>query len=93
MADVVSELLARRGYARAQASEDFAKIWEAAAGEMMAKYTRTGTLKRGVLEVIVAHSALVQELTFQKIAILEKLARLAPDEGIKDIRCRVGPLE
>jgi len=93
MADVLSELLTRRGYARAQAGAAYADIWHEAAGELVARYTRPGVVRRGVLEVLVANSTLMQELTFQKPAILKRLARLLPDERIVDLRLRVGPIE
>jgi predicted nucleic acid-binding Zn ribbon protein len=75
MADVISELLNRRGYARVRADAAYADAWSEAAGEQMARYTRPGNLRRGVLEVLVANSTLMQELTFQKQAILNRLAR------------------
>jgi hypothetical protein len=43
--------------------------------------------------VTVANSTLVQELSFQKPALLESLASLLPDEPIRDLRFRVGPVE
>jgi hypothetical protein len=42
------------------------------------------------LEVTVQNSTLVQELVFQRPGLLKTLARLLPDEQIKDIRFRVG---
>ena len=93
IADVLSEVMARRGYARIESSVELEQAWRTAAGELAAIYTRVGTVRRGVLEVIVGHSALVQEITFQKVAILGHLARLAPDQRIGDLRLRVGPVE
>lgn len=93
IADILSELVARRGYARVQATASYSEAWRDAAGEMLCKYTRPGNIKRGVLEVVVANSILVQEITFQKPAILARLASLLPQEKIRDLRCRVGPVE
>lgn len=92
IADVLSELITRRGYGRLQASSLLASAWAQAAGELLARYSRVGQIKRGVLEVYVANSTLVQELTFQKQGILNELARTLPDERITDLRCRVGPI-
>jgi hypothetical protein len=92
IADILSELVARRGYARVQATANYSAAWRDAAGEMLCKYTRPGVIKRGVLEVVVANSILVQEITFQKSAILQKLAGLLPQEKIRDLRCRVGTI-
>lgn len=93
LADVMAELLTRRGYARVQATANYAEAWREAAGELLARYSRAGTVRRGTLEVIVANSTLVQEVTFQKQAILARLAGLVPDEPIHNLRLRVGPIE
>ena len=92
IADVLSELLARRGYARVQSAGLCSQAWRAAAGEALAACTRTGPIRRGVLEVVVSNSTLVQEMSFQKVTILAKLAELLPDENIRDLRFRVGPV-
>ena len=91
--DVLSELMARRGYARVQTGAACGDAWRQAAGPLAAKYTRVGPVRRGALEVIVANSALVQELGFQKLDLLKTLAELLPDAGIKNIRFRVGTIE
>jgi hypothetical protein len=46
-------------------------------------------VRRGVLEVFVSHSALVQEFGFHKHEVLSALQKLVPAEGITDIRCRL----
>ena len=91
--DVLSELMARRGYARVQSAATYEAAWREAAGPLVAKYTRVGLLRRGTLEVVVANSTLVQELGFQKTALLETLAELLPHEGIKGLRFRVGSID
>jgi predicted nucleic acid-binding Zn ribbon protein len=90
--DVLAELLARRGYARMQSGEACAEAWASAAGEPLAAHSRAVQVRRGVLEVRVRHSALVQEIGYQKRAILERLSTLLPDEKIHDLKFRVGPL-
>jgi predicted nucleic acid-binding Zn ribbon protein len=89
---ILSELMARRGLARVQSARAYEAAWREAAGELAARYTRVGQLRRGILEVIVLNSTLVQELTFQKPALLSALAELLPDEGLQDLRFRVGPV-
>jgi predicted nucleic acid-binding Zn ribbon protein len=88
--DVLAELMARRGYARVQSAAAYETAWCEAAGPLAAEYTRVGQLSRGTLEIIVAHSALVQEFGFQKQGLLEALNGLLPDQGIKNLRFRVG---
>jgi len=91
--NVLSELMARRGYARVQSAEQYDVAWREAAGPMASKYSRPGQLRRGVLEVVVANSTLMQELGFQKAMLLKALEKLLPDGGIKNLRFRVGNLE
>lgn len=91
--EVLSEVMARRGYARVQSAAAYDTAWREAAGPLTAKYTRPGSLRRGTLEVVVANSTLVQELGFQKHTLLESLTGLLPDEGIENIRFRVGSIE
>jgi predicted nucleic acid-binding Zn ribbon protein len=89
IADVLSELMARRGYARIRAAEAYEQAWREVAGALLAKYTRVGNLRRGALEVRVANSTLLQELTFQKADLVRRLGELLPEEGIRDLRFRV----
>jgi predicted nucleic acid-binding Zn ribbon protein len=90
IADVLAELMARKGFARVQSAQAYEAAWVEAAGEMMAEYTRVGSVRRGVLEVIVANSTLLQELVFQKQTLVVSLNEQLPDEGIRDLRFRVG---
>ncbi len=87
---ILAQLMARRGYARQQSAAALEEAWRTAAGELVAGYTRVGAVRRGALEVIVANSTLVQELSFQKPALLVALRNLLPDEPIRDLRFRVG---
>jgi predicted nucleic acid-binding Zn ribbon protein len=90
IASILSELMARRGYARVRSAAAYDTAWRAAAGPLAAEYSRVGALRRGRLDVVVANSTLIQELVFQKPDLLKTLAKLLPDEGIQDLRFRVG---
>jgi predicted nucleic acid-binding Zn ribbon protein len=90
--NILSELMARRGFARVQSGAAYDAAWQQAAGALAAEYTRVGALRRGKLEVVVANSTLMQELLFQKSDILKNLTQLLPDEGIQDLRFRLGAL-
>jgi predicted nucleic acid-binding Zn ribbon protein len=87
---IMAELMARRGYARLQATSTFADAWSAAAGPQLGKFSKAGNVRRGVLEVFVANSTMLQEVTFQKANLIKKLAELAPDQNISDLKFRVG---
>ena len=93
VADLLSSLMAQRGYAQVKSTADCTRAWEEAAGAELAKDTRAGNVRRGVLEVVVRSSSLVQELTFQKKQLIKQLKRLAPERKIRDIRFRVGSID
>ena len=93
IAEVLSDLLARRGYAREQSSAACGEAWRQAAGELLARYSRAGQVRRGKLEVIVANSTLMQEITFQKAQILASLNRQLPDQQISDLKLKVGVIQ
>jgi predicted nucleic acid-binding Zn ribbon protein len=90
--DVLAGLLARRGYARVQSGRACAEAWREAVGEMMAGCTRATQVRRGVLEVLVDNSTMVQEIGFCKPALIKRLAELLPDENIRELKLRVGPI-
>ncbi|MHC4178939.1 MAG: DciA family protein [Planctomycetota bacterium] len=91
--NILSELMARRGYTQVQSARAYDDAWREVAGELVAEYTRVGSLRRGTLEVIVGNSTLVQELTFQKPTLLKLLVQLMPDERLEDLRFRVGTVD
>jgi len=88
---VMSRLMARAGYGREQAAAELAEAWRQAAPESLRSAGRPGLVKRGVLEVFVSHSALVQEFGFHKRETLDRLRAIVPAAGITDIRCRLAP--
>jgi len=88
--DILAQLMARRGFAQVQTAAAWETAWRQAAGEMIAKFSRVTAYRGGKLEILVANSVLVQELSFQKPALLASLSRLLPEHAIKDLRFRVG---
>lgn len=93
MRDVLSQLLAKRGYAQVQTAAGCTVAWNQAVGEKLASDTRPGNVRRGVLEVLVRHSSAVQELGFLKTKIVRKLSQLIPEQQIRDLRFRVGNID
>ncbi len=92
IANVLAQLITKRGYGRIQSTRDFTTVWQAAVGPTLSPFTQPGTLKRGKLEVTVTNSAVIQELTFQKRQILAELNRQLPDAKITDLRFRIGQI-
>lgn len=90
IAETLSQLLARRGYAAVESAGERDEAWSAAVGPQLAQYCRVGLVRRGVLEIIVANSAGLQELTLQKKSLLAKIALALPDQKIRDLRFRIG---
>ena len=93
IADVVSGLLARRGYAQVKSTAECDAAWQQAAGKELGQHSRAGNVQRSVLEVTVRNSAALQELTFRKKQLLKRLTELAPHRKIRDLRFRVGAIE
>ncbi len=91
LSDILGELFTVRGYGRLRARQELEDAWNAAVGEPCCRQTRLGEVRRGVLNVTVAHSTLLEELAaFRKPALLAALRSGAPATTIHDIRFRVG---
>lgn len=93
--NVIAEVIQRRGYARVLSQENLQQAWQEAlrttpSGELLAKHSFPGRLRRGTLEVMVANSTFVQELTFEKTTLLARLRELSPGQNIRNLRFRVG---
>ncbi|MDR3635441.1 MAG: DUF721 domain-containing protein [Isosphaeraceae bacterium] len=94
LSDVLGELFATRGFGRLRGIKELEDAWNAAVGEPGCRMTRVGEVRRGVLNVTVAHSTLLEELAaFQKPALLAALRQNAPGTVIHDIRFRVGAVD
>ena len=92
IADVLAQLITARGYGRIQADAEFSAAWQQAAGPALARFTRPGQIRRGQLEVTVANSIIMQELSFQKQRILAAIQAELPEAGIRNLRFRLGPV-
>ncbi|HEX5103061.1 MAG TPA: DUF721 domain-containing protein [Pirellulaceae bacterium] len=91
--NVLSQLLAKRGYAQIQTAATCDAAWREAVGEKLAADTRPGCVKRGVLEVLVRNSTVLQELAFVKAKAVKTLTQLVPEQQIRDVRFRVGAID
>lgn len=94
VSDILGELFATRGYGRLRAQKELEEAWDAAVGEPGCRQTRLGEVRRGILNVTVAHSTLLEELSaFRKPELLAALRQNAPATLIHDIRFRLGPVD
>ena len=88
--DILGELIARRGFARVRGQEYLRDAWVSAVGQPGAKYTRVGVLRRGVLEILVSNSILLQELVgFHRQSLLAKLQEILGSREVRDLRFRL----
>ena len=92
-ADIMAAVLQRRGYGRVMENEQLAQRWKNAVEPRLAPFTRAVRVYRGRLEVLVTSSAVMQELTFAKQAILKQLSTDSEKSVIRDIRFRIGEAE
>jgi len=92
IADIVNGLLAKRGYAQLQSNEQLEASWKQAVGAM-ASDSKPAKIRRGVLEVAVRNSIVLQELTFRKRELLSKLESIYSGDAILDLRFRVRNLD
>jgi len=94
LSEILGELFTVRGYGRLRALGELEEVWNTAVGEPHCHQTRVGEVRRGVLNVTVAHPTLLEELAaFRKPELLQALRAGASGTTIHDIRFRVGPVD
>ncbi|HEY6563927.1 MAG TPA: DciA family protein [Pirellulaceae bacterium] len=87
--DVIVDLLAERGYAQTGSTEERARTWRELVDPRIREATFPGRLHRGVLEILVRDSIVVQELSFRQTQLLQQLQHRLPDHAISALRFRV----
>ena len=91
LSDILGELIVARGYSRAHSRRVLENAWNTAVGEPRCYQTQIGEVRHGILDITVAHSALLEELVaFRKAPLVAFLRSGALGTAIKDIRFRVG---
>lgn len=91
--DILSQVISRRGIGRVKATAALNDLWQEVVGEDFASFSRAGSLRRGTLEVLVSHSAIMQELAFRQHELLAQLNRKAPEHNISKLRFRQGAVD
>lgn len=92
LGEVLSRLFAARGWGRRSERVRLEQTWAEVAGPAVAAGTRLGSLRRGVLEILVGSAAMLQELAhFQKRRLLAELKARVPTP-ISDLRFRISAL-
>lgn len=87
---VISELIALKGLARVHGIEQIQQAWRTVAGDQIGRKSRVMELTRGVLNVGVSNSGLLNELAgFHKQMLLEQLQQQFGHLKIRDIKFRL----
>ena len=87
---VLSELIALKGLARVHGTEQLQQAWRSVAGDEIGRKSRVMEMTRGVLNVGVSNSGLLNELVgFHKQTLLEQLQQQFAHLKIQDIKFRL----
>ncbi len=87
---VLSELIALKGLARVQGTQQLQQAWKLAAGDDVAKNSSVIALSRGVLQIGVSNTGLLSELaSFHKQTLLASLQQQQSHLKIKDLKFRL----
>ena len=89
LSEVLARLFAARGWGRKTERVRLERAWDEAVGPATAAETRVGNFRRGVLEVEVRSSVLLQELAqFRKRSVLTALRTALVGMTITDLKFR-----
>ena len=81
--------MSRKGYAQSAANEELLSAITASVGPELKSSVNVGNLRNGTLQVFARDSVTLQELNFQKRAILRKIQNDVPHANILDLRFRI----
>jgi hypothetical protein len=91
LSGILYELAAVRGYGRLLARQILENAWNTVIGEPYCQQTQVDGIRRGVLNVKVAHPSLLEELAaFRKDTLLTFLQSSSLGIAIHDIQFQVG---
>lgn len=89
---VLATVMIKNRYASSNSNAALTEVWEKIVGQAHAARTLPVVVRRGKLEVTVAHSAIAQELSFDSRRIIAALQQQLPEAKITDVRYRVGTI-
>jgi len=91
LGDILGKLFAARGWGRKNDRLKLESAWAEAAGPQLLKETRVMNVRRGVMEIEVRNSVLIQELAqYHKRGLLGKLRKLLPSLTLTDLKFKAG---
>lgn len=87
--DLLSLVLAKHGYGQISARIELEKAWREAIGERLAPKTKVGSIRQGIIEVLVENATLLSELqNFQRPKLLGELKKRVQSTNIRDLKFR-----
>jgi Dna[CI] antecedent, DciA len=90
LSKALTELIGLRGYARPQGDAQLQTAWASVAGRTIASETRAVAIRRGILQVSVAHAPLLAELAgFFRQQFVTQLGELHAHLNIRDIKFKL----
>lgn len=89
-ADILGHLMARKGYNQTETANELEITWNEIVGSKWKSQTKVGTIRQGVLEVLVSSSVVNQQLGFKKKQLLSELQTRLPKNNLKDLRFKLG---
>jgi predicted nucleic acid-binding Zn ribbon protein len=92
LSDILTPLLRDKGWDTIVREYRAVSIWSEVVGPYIARNTLPQRIDRGVLFVIVRGSALLQELSFMKDQIAERINGRLPEPVVRDIRFAQGEI-
>jgi hypothetical protein len=92
-AEILGQLMARKGYAQTETASELEDTWNQIVGTQWESKTKVGMIRAGVLEVLVCSSSANQQLGFQKKKILAELQKQLPKNNLKDLRFTIGNID
>jgi hypothetical protein len=92
-ADLLGQLMARKGYAQSETANELESTWNEIVGTNWQTKTKVGSIRRGVLEIIVSNSSANQQLAFQKKKLLLELQKQLPKNNLKNLRFTIGSID
>lgn len=88
--EILPQLIVRYRLSGSRSTDELSEVWQTVTGGAYSANTRVGSLRRGVLEILVTDSVYIQELTFHKQEYLKALNAAYHSGSFKDIRFKIG---
>jgi predicted nucleic acid-binding Zn ribbon protein len=89
VANVLRQVIQRRGYAAIQSADQLRNAWEQIVGPQLAKQTQVGKIQRNQLLILASNKVVASELEFMKSQIVRQLQSQHPEFSIRSLKISV----